>query len=62
VPLLLSPLLMDSRITAVVKVQTDIITNDAASLTGQAAILVIIYVETFKTVGFSNIIMGLTLQ
>jgi hypothetical protein len=37
------------RITAVLKVETDIITSIAASPIGRAVILVIMYVETFKT-------------
>jgi hypothetical protein len=37
------------RITAVLKVETDIIASIAASSTGQAVILVIMYVEIFKT-------------
>jgi hypothetical protein len=38
-----------NRILAVLKVETDIITSIAVSLIGRAAILVIMYVETFKT-------------
>ena len=38
-----------SYITTVLKVETDIITSIAASLTGWAVILVIMYVEIFKT-------------
>jgi butyrate kinase len=37
------------RITAVLKVETDIITSIAAGLTKQAVILVLKYVEIFKT-------------
>ena len=37
------------RKTAVLKVETDIITSIKASLIGQAVILVVMYVETFKT-------------
>jgi len=37
------------RITAVLKVGTDIIVNIAACPTGRAVILVITYVKTFKT-------------
>ena len=37
------------RITAVLNVETDIITSMAASLTGGAMILVIMYVDIFKT-------------
>jgi hypothetical protein len=37
------------RITAVLKVETDIIASIAASLTGRAMILVIMYVEIFRT-------------
>jgi hypothetical protein len=51
------------RITAALKAETDIITTKAASLIGQAEILVIMYVEIFKTdviVFICNIIMCLT--
>ena len=34
---------------AVLKVETDIITSIAVSLIGRAVILVILYVDTFKT-------------
>ena len=37
------------RITAALKVETDIITSIAASPIGHPVILVIMYVETFKT-------------
>ena len=37
------------RITAALKAETDIITTKAVSLIGQAEILVIMYVEIFKT-------------
>jgi len=37
------------RITAVTKVETDIITSIIASLKVQATMLVIMYIETFKT-------------
>jgi hypothetical protein len=37
------------RITAVLKVETDIIASISASLTGRAVILVIMYVEIFRT-------------
>jgi hypothetical protein len=37
------------KITIVLKVETDIIVSIAASLTGRAVILVIMYVEIFKT-------------
>ena len=37
------------RVSAVLKVETDIITRIAASPIGQATILVIMYFETFKT-------------
>ena len=52
------------RIKAVFKVETDIITNIASRLIGQFEILVIMYVETFKTdvisfIGNVNIIMCL---
>lgn len=50
------------KITAFLKVETDIITE---SLLEQAAMLVIIFVETFKTdviVLIGNIIMCLTLR
>ena len=46
-----------SRIMPVLKVETDIITSIAASLIGTYVILVIIYVEPYKTI--DNIIMGL---
>ena len=52
------------RLTAVMKVETDIITRIAVSPVGQAVILVIINVETFKTdifiVFICNLIMCLT--
>jgi len=38
-----------NRIMAVIKVETDIITSITVSLIGRAVILVIMYVETFKT-------------
>jgi hypothetical protein len=37
------------RITAVLKVETDIIASISVSLTGRAVILVIMYVEIFRT-------------
>ena len=37
------------RISSVVKVETDIITSITAGLTGRAVILIIMFVETFKT-------------
>ena len=37
------------RITEVLKFETDIITSITASLTGRAMLLVIMYVEIFKT-------------
>ena len=37
------------RITAVLKVETDIIASIAASPTGQTVIIVIMYVKIFKT-------------
>ena len=37
------------KITAVMKVKTDIIANIPASLIGRAVILVIMYVKTFKS-------------
>jgi hypothetical protein len=37
------------RITTVLKVETDIIASIAASPTGRAVVLMIIYVEIFKT-------------
>ena len=37
------------EITAVLKVKTDIITSIAVRLIGRTVILVIMYVETFKT-------------
>ena len=37
------------RITAVLKVETDIITSVAVSLTGQVLILAIMYIEIYKT-------------
>jgi len=42
-------LLIHYRITAVSKVETEIIASIAASQTGRAVILVIMYVEIFKT-------------
>ena len=51
------------RITAILKVETDIITCITVRLTGWAVILVIMYIKTFKTkvtVFISNIIMCLT--
>ena len=36
------------RITAILKVEIDIITNETERLIGRAGILVIMYVETFK--------------
>jgi len=50
------------RISAVLKVKTDIITCITESLIGQAAILMVMYVETFKTdviVFIDNVIMCL---
>jgi len=42
------------RITTALKIKTNIIAGIAASLTGRAVILVIMYVENFKTgvIGF----------
>ena len=37
------------RITAVLKVKTDIITSVAVSLTGRVLILAIMYIEIYKT-------------
>lgn len=51
------------RITAVVKVETDIFASITVSLIGRALILVIISVETFKAdiiLCINNIIMYLT--
>ena len=50
-------------ITAVLKVETYIVTSISASLIGRAVILVIMYVETFKTdviIVIGDIIMCLT--
>ena len=47
------------RIMAVLKVETDIITSIAARPIGRAVILVIMYVETFKT---KNIILLLVMS
>ena len=52
-----------NRIMAVLKVETDIITSMKTSLIGQAVILVIMCVKTFKTdviVFIGNVIMCLT--
>ena len=51
------------RITAFFKIETDIVTNITASPIGQAAILVIKYVKTYKTdiiVFIGNVILLLT--
>ena len=51
------------RITTVMKVETDIITNITVSLIGRAVLLVIMYVEIFKTdviIFIGNVIMCLT--
>ena len=49
----------------VLKVETDIIASNAASLIGRAEILVIVYVKIFKTgfiVFISDVIMSLKSQ
>ena len=48
------------RIMSVLKVEIDIITSIAVSLTGQNVILLIMYVETFKT-DFNVFISNITL-
>jgi hypothetical protein len=47
------------KITAVLKVETDMIPNITESLTGQAVILVIMYVKTFNPHFSANIIYGI---
>jgi hypothetical protein len=54
---------MTYRIMVVLKAETDIMASLAASPIGQAVILVIMYVETFKTVAIifiGNVKMHLT--
>jgi hypothetical protein len=48
--MLLTYLYVINRITAILKVEMDIITSIAASLTERAVILVIMYVKIFKNV------------
>jgi hypothetical protein len=50
------------RITSVLKVETDIIASITASTMGRVVILVIMYVETFKTDVIVLSILNLTLH